>query len=81
MFTLGDGVYTIGVQAVDGRRKGSPFCSIQFAMTNGNATAIRSIDSDKENERYYNLSGKQVNLKSRTARKQILVSKNKKAVY
>lgn len=50
-------------------------------MTNGNATAIRSIDSDKENERYYNLSGKQVNLKSRTARKQILVSKNKKAVY
>ncbi len=39
-FTLPDGTYTIGVQAVDGRRIGSPFTTCQFKLSDGQPTGI-----------------------------------------
>ena len=80
--TLPDGNYTIGVQAVDGRRQGSPFCTCQFAMEGGTATAVRSITRQEADTHYiYNIGGQQVNSPARSGKKQILVRKGRKTLY
>ena len=78
---LPDGVYTIGVQAVDGRRQGSPFCTFQFAMAEGIPTSVRNVSHKEKDELYYNLSGQQIGSSVHLDRKQILVSKNRKVIY
>ncbi|MBR6129595.1 MAG: VCBS repeat-containing protein [Bacteroidaceae bacterium] len=80
LLSLSDGAYTIGVQAVDGRRQGSPFCTCQFAMIDGTPTAIRSIGRQDADVHYYNLSGQPVPSPARSSR-QIVVSKGKKSIY
>ena len=79
--TLPDGVYTIGVQAVDGRRQGSPFCTFQFAMADGIPTSVCNVSQKEKDELYYNLSGQQIGSSVHSDRKQILVSKNRKVIY
>ena len=82
VLTLPDGTYTIGVQAVDGRRQGSPFCTCQFAMEGGTATAVRSITRrDADTHYIYNIGGQQVSSPIRSERRQILVRKGRKSVY
>ena len=80
LLSLSDGTYTIGVQAVDGRRQGSPFCTCQFRMTDGIPTAIRSISRQDADIHYYNLSGQPVQSPAPGSR-QIVVSKGKKSIY
>ena len=79
--TLPDGIYTIGVQAVDGRRQGSPFCTFQLTMADGIPTPVCNVSQKEKDELYYNLSGQQVGSSVHLDRKQILVSKNRKAIY
>ena len=82
LLTLPDGTYTIGVQAVDGRRQGSPFCTCRFAMEGGTATAVRSITRQEADTHYiYNIGGQQVGSSARSGRRQILVRKGRKSVY
>lgn len=82
LFTLADGLYTVGVQAVDGRRQGSPFCTAQLYLSNGIPTDIRGVHSSdnpaRRSSSWYNLSGQRVSEPS--ASRQILVTKGKKVV-
>ncbi|MCR5269824.1 MAG: FG-GAP-like repeat-containing protein [Prevotella sp.] len=80
-FSLPDGSYTVGVQAVDGRRQGSPFCTSQFTLVNGIPTTICSTTIKNTQTHYFRLNGQQAVTHSGKGNKQILVSKDLKAIY
>lgn len=58
-YTLKDGDYTVGVQAVNGRRDGSAFTLARFSIANGELTLdINDVKPDNTyNARLYNLNG------------------------
>ena len=80
-FSLPDGNYTVGVQAVDGRRQGSPFCTSRFTLTNGIPTTINTATIKNTTSHHYRLNGQQVICHTGKRKKQLLVSKDLKAIY
>ncbi len=73
---LPDGKYTVGVQAVDGRRNGSPFCTKEFTVSEGHATAIALVPHTLPlvPQQYY-INGQPAPKQSTNTQKRILVSK------
>ncbi|MBQ9533619.1 MAG: VCBS repeat-containing protein [Prevotella sp.] len=80
-FTLPDGNYTVGVQAVDGRRNGSPFCTNAFTIADGTLVGIQRPTTDTNlltPANYYLINGQQINQPFTTNGKNIYVTKGKK---
>lgn len=81
VFTLADGFYTIGVQAVDGRRQGSDFCTRQFTMSSGIPTAIRELGQQEAELQSYYPNGLPAMRQTAKGDRQIIISKNRKTLY
>ena len=82
LFTLPDGNYTVGVQAVDGRRTGSPFCTGRFTVSEGIVTAVTTPDIEGQPAAdYYLVSGQKTRRPAAHTQHGIYVTKNKKTLY
>ena len=81
MLTLADGKYTVGVQAVDGRRVGSPFCTADFSINDGQITAISQPTETVTDSKTYYVTGLPVTQSPDNRSKSILISKGKKFLY
>lgn len=78
-FRLLDGNYTVGVQAVDGRRNGSTFTTAQFSIIDGEATAIAQPTAQgRTTHKAYTLTGQYIGTSTDNAAPGIYIIDNKK---
>ena len=78
-FRLPDGNYTVGVQAVDGRRNGSTFTTAQFSIIDGEATAIAQPTAQgRTTHKAYTLTGQYIGTSTDNAARGIYIIDNKK---
>lgn len=74
VYNLANGNYTIGVQAVDGRRVGSKFTTESFILEGDAVNGIKNVEAKQLATGTYNLQGQRVN----TTQKGIYVVDGKK---
>lgn len=80
-YTLPDGTYTVGVQAVNGRRDGSTFTTTSFSIADGEITAVNGVnDSNVPDGPLYNLSGHAVGGKNTAVPHGVYINSGKKIV-
>ncbi len=78
-FRLPDGNYTVGAQAVDGRRNGSTFTTAQFSIIDGEATAIaQPTVQGRTTHKAYTLTGQYIGTSTDNAARGIYIIDNKK---
>ena len=78
LLSLPDGNYTVGVQAVDGRRVGSAFCTCDFSVTYEQETALpRPAHAEPDSAGYY-VTGQPASRTADDGIRHILVRKGRK---
>lgn len=79
-YTLADGDYTVGVQAVNGRRDGSPFTTLAFSISNGELSSISDVKTPVVTDRLYNLRGQVVGGSNTAVPQGVYINRGKKIV-
>ncbi len=79
-YSLEDGTYTVGVQAVNGQRDGSRFTTATFILNDGTVTDINSIISDgaSNNNLSYTIGGQLVGKDTDKLERGVYIVNNKK---
>ncbi len=78
LLSLPDGNYTVGVQAVDGRRVGSAFCTSDFSVTYEQETSVsRPVPAKADSAGYY-LTGQPAPRRADSRTRHIIVHKGRK---
>jgi beta-fructofuranosidase len=79
-YTLPNGIYTVGVQAVNGRRDGSTFTTCDFQLDNGIITRIKNSNNNDDSiiADIYTVDGKALGVNTDSLPNGIYISKSKK---